>query len=676
MLPHLDVRLGVLLGVLVSATRVVNATAGTSVKKNFECNSGSQPALSHCPNYDPSNAIQAAAAWIDLGECTGTAAAPTPSNKPTYAKWTGSGCPAAWVDGFAYEGGDLAEVNGNVYKCSTTPFVNAWCGNPSYKPGDSTYWQQAWTLLGSCTGTMSPSKAPSFSTIKSAGGCPEPYAASTTYEAGDKVEANGLAYQCRSWPNSAWCSMNGYEPDGPNSKDAWTLLGYCSGSIAPTSSPNFAKLADAGGCPKVYSDASSYEAGDKVSIEVNPGTILIYECQSFPNSGYCSQYEPGHWSKLGWTLKGYCDGTISPTKAPSFVSLTDNNGCPKVYSATATYEANDKVSTDLDGTNSLVWKCSSDIHLSRYCSQYEPGNPAKLGWSLVGHCDGTIAPSKAPTFSKLTDITGGCPRVYSKTTKYEEGDLVSVVVSADPARAVVYECKGWPQGAYCNAGENFSPESANAAMGWTLKGSCTGTMTPTASPIAYPDPKCRWYNGTQPVIIRNWSAGSLSTYTAGTRVRKHDRIYKCKSYPYSLWCKMAAYEPETTAYWADAWTKAGTCLGMFEPTGAPSVSPTKSPSKSPTKSPSKSPTKSPTKSPSKSPTTSPTKSPSKSPTKSPSKSPTTSPTNLLLNPPPSLPLHLPPPALLVVLVPHALPLVNAALAIVTLQTSVSEVFQI
>ncbi|KAL3790572.1 hypothetical protein HJC23_008778 [Cyclotella cryptica] len=432
-------------GSLVSATRIVNATAGTSVKKNFECTSGSQPALSHCPNYDPSNAIQAAAAWKDLGECTGTAAAPTPSNKPTYAKWTGSGCPATWVDGFAYEGGDLAEVNGNVYKCSTTPFVNAWCGNPSYKPGDSTYWQQAWTLLGSCTGTMSPSKAPSFKTIKSAGGCPEPYAASTTYEAGDKVEANGLAYQCRSWPNSAWCSMNGYEPDGPNSKDAWTLLGYCAGSIAPTSSPNFSKLSPAGGCPDAFSDAASYEAGDKVTLQINSATSLVYECQSFPNSGYCDQYEPGHWSKLGWSLKGYCNGTIAPTQSPSFVKLADNNGCPKAYSASATYEANDKVSTDLDGTNSLVWKCSSDIHLSRYCSQFEPGNPAKLGWTLVARCDGTIAPSKAPTFAKLVNVTNGCPRVYSKTTKYEEGDLVSVLVSTDPAVQLSMSARDGPR---------------------------------------------------------------------------------------------------------------------------------------------------------------------------------------------------------------------------------------
>ena len=210
------------------------------------------------------------------------------------------------------------------------------------------------------------------------------------------------------------------------------------------------------------------------------------------------------------------------------------------------------MSTDLDGTNSLVCKCSSDVHLSRYCSQFEPGNPAKLGWTLIAHCDGTIPPSKAPTFVKLANTTGGCPRVYNKNTRYDEGDLVSVIVSNNPPRAVVYECKGWPQEAYCNAGDNFSPESANAAMGWDLKGSCTGSMTPTASPVVYPNPRCRWYNGTKPIIIDKWTVSSLSTYMAGTRVRKHDRIYKCKGYPYSLWCKMAAYEPEKTAYWSDA----------------------------------------------------------------------------------------------------------------------------
>jgi hypothetical protein len=163
-------------------------------------------------------------------------------------------------------------------------------------------------------------------------------------------------------------------------------------------------------------------------------------------------------------------------------------------------------------------------------------------------------------------------------------------------------------------------------MGWTLKGYCDGTIAPTAAPIVYqPAAKCRWYNGTQPITIAKWSSGSLSSYVSGTRVRKEDRIYKCKGWPNGLWCKMAAYEPEETTVWKDAWTPAGTCNGMFEPTVSPSVSPTASPSKSPSASPSKSPSASPSASPSKSPSASPSASPSKSPSASPSASPSKSP---------------------------------------------------
>lgn len=591
-------------GSLVSAVRVVNATAGTTVTKNFKCTSGTQPSLSHCPSYDPSNEIQAAAAWTDLGACTGTATTTAPTNKPTNAAWSGAGCPNAWVEGHAYEGGDLAEFGGNVYKCSTAQAVNLWCGVAAYKPGDSTYWETAWTLLGSCTGTIAPSASPMYVSITSAGGCPDAYDSTATYEESDKVEMNGLVYKCRAWPNSAWCSMDGYEPGSDNSADAWTILGYCDGTISPTASPNFVSLTDAGGCPDTFDSDATYELGDKATVEVNTGTFVVYECSG--NAGYCNQYEPGHWSKLGWTLKGYCSGTIAPTASPSFVSLVDNNGCPEAYSDTATYEANDKVSTDLDGTNSLVWKCSSDVHLSRYCSQYEPGNAAKLGWTLVARCTGTISPTASPSFDSLADVGGGCPPTYSKATKYEAGDVVSVVLSTLPERVVVYECKSWPNGAYCNAGEDFSPESDNAAMGWTLKGSCSGTMSPSAAPIVYPDPKCRWYNGTQAVIITNWATASLSTYVAGTRVRKEDRIYKCKGYPYSLWCKMAAYEPEETAYWADAWVTAGTCVDMLAPTSSPSVSPTASPTRAPTNKPTSAPTDAPTSQPTRAPTSKPT----------------------------------------------------------------------
>ena len=220
-------------GSLVSATQIVNATAGTTVTKNFKCTSGSEPALSHCPTYDPSNAVQAAAAWSDQGECSGSQAIVTdaPTSKPTHAAWSGAGCPKAWVDGGSYESGEMAEVDGVAYKCSDAAFVNAWCGNSNYKPGDSLYWEQAWTLLGSCDGTIAPTSSPVYVSLTDAGGCPDEYVAGSTYEENDKVAVNGIVYKCRAWPNSAWCSMDGYEPDGVNSGDAWTRVGYCDGEL-------------------------------------------------------------------------------------------------------------------------------------------------------------------------------------------------------------------------------------------------------------------------------------------------------------------------------------------------------------------------------------------------------------------------------------------------------------
>eukprot|EP00956_Cyclotella_meneghiniana_P015283 scaffold23234_cov67-Cyclotella_meneghiniana.AAC.3 len=119
---------------LVSATITTTSTSTasdgtvteltTSQAKNFKCTSGSDPSLSHCPNYDPSNAIQQAAAWIDLGACSGTAATPAPTNKPTPSRWTSTGCPEEWISGGSYEGGDVVELDGGVYSCSTTTGAN------------------------------------------------------------------------------------------------------------------------------------------------------------------------------------------------------------------------------------------------------------------------------------------------------------------------------------------------------------------------------------------------------------------------------------------------------------------------------------------------------------------------------------------------------------------------
>jgi hypothetical protein len=215
-------------GDIVSAVVPLNATAGTTQTKNFKCTSGSMPSLSHCPNYDPAG-TGSTAAWSDQGVCSGALVTPAPTNKPTAARWTGTGCPDEWKEGTTYEGGDIAELDGLVYKCSEAQAVSTWCGQSGYKPGDSLYWTSAWTLLGSCDGTISPSKSPVYVSLADAGGCPDEYDPSATYEEGDKVMSNDVVYKCRPWPNSGWCSMDAYAPGGAFSKDAWTTLGYCDG---------------------------------------------------------------------------------------------------------------------------------------------------------------------------------------------------------------------------------------------------------------------------------------------------------------------------------------------------------------------------------------------------------------------------------------------------------------
>lgn len=206
--------------------------------------------------------------------------------------------------------------------------------------------------------------------------------------------------------------------------------------------------------------------------------------------------------------------------------MPDNDGCPEEYDSSHEYEASDKVSVPVNADESVVYQCSSDVHLSRYCNQYEPGNEYKLGWTLVAHCDGTISPTASPNFVKLTEVGDGCPKEYDVNTEYETGDKVTVPVSDDPSRSVVYSCKAWPNGAYCNAGINFSPESVNVNMGWKLEGYCDGTIAPTTSPTDYKDPRCKWWNGTKAITINEWSAGAATNYIAGTRVRRERQIYK------------------------------------------------------------------------------------------------------------------------------------------------------
>ena len=107
------------------------------------------------------------------------------------------------------------EDYGKIYECKSWP-NSGHCGKEAYSPANTekgcngeVCWPEAWTYIGGCTGTISPTATPTFD--GNVGGCPEAYDESADYEAGDKMsitpagEAYGKIYECKSWPNSGHC---------------------------------------------------------------------------------------------------------------------------------------------------------------------------------------------------------------------------------------------------------------------------------------------------------------------------------------------------------------------------------------------------------------------------------------------------------------------------------------
>jgi len=165
-------------------------------------------------------------------------------------------------------------------------------------------------------------------------------------------------------------------------------------------------------------------------------------------------------------------------------------------------------------------------------------------------------------------------------------------------RQVVYECKDDVHSSkYCtDQSSNLAPGEMFGYLGWTLKGYCDGTMTPTSAPTSYEGKA--WYikcndsltscspgEKSNPGIeapgssdcscSANTDSGShckrqvcsyvevkvyssSTNYDAGDVVRVGNERYKCKGHPFTGWCSMGdRYEPEIGDIWSDAWTKDG-----------------------------------------------------------------------------------------------------------------------
>merc|ERR1719223_1261592 len=294
-----------------------STTTTTTETHNYQCVSGANSAYCNQDAFKPGSSEHWSLAWTkESAQCSGNV---TPTPPPTPAVWAGSGCPGAYVAGTDYAAADKVSVAGTaytaVYECAAAP-NNLFCGKPLYEPGTGEYWETVWTALGSCSGSISPTSSPSFLTITDAGGCPDAWEAGVKYDGEDSVSKNGLVFQCKEAPFNGFCGQAGYEPmkvDDPSEhwKTAWTVVGHCSGTISPTSTPSFDPANHVGGCPDAWVAGVKYDGEDNVSKNG-----LVFQCKEAPFNGLVFQCKEApmkvddpseHW-KTAWTVVGHCSG--------------------------------------------------------------------------------------------------------------------------------------------------------------------------------------------------------------------------------------------------------------------------------------------------------------------------------------------------------------------------------
>merc|ERR1711935_5502 len=357
--------------------------------------------------------------------------------------------------------------------------------------------------------------SPVYTTLTDAGGCPGAYVSSTKYEKGDRVSKTGLVYQCKDWPMGAHCSQQGYEPGtsvGSGSKmtsfwkSAWTVIGHCKGSIAPTTAPQFNSATSVGGCPNKWVAGETYEEADRISVTVStlPIRQVVYQCKAWPFSGFCSQFEPTAFGgDQGWALAGSCDGSIGPTASPVFSAIAVSGGCPADWKAsTTTYEANDLVSLVVSSVpvRKIVYECRVWPN-TEYCNQGEGFKPGtvygNMAWTMKGSCDGSITPTSAPI-------------AYEGDCFYDKIVVIKNTGTTPCAHGSSNDCT-------CIT--------------------CTGTSCPQSYTCSKPTDT----TNTVQTTVKPWV--SSYDYEEGEVIRAGNKRFKCKAWPFYFWCRMSAYEP-------------------------------------------------------------------------------------------------------------------------------------
>ncbi|KAK1732540.1 hypothetical protein QTG54_016752 [Skeletonema marinoi] len=500
------------------------------------------------------------------------------------------GCPEEFDSSTTYEAYDRVSVTRAddskvVYACKAFP-ASQWCNVATYSPlntdkqcNGEVCWPLAWTRIGGCLGSYSPTGTPTFDPANG----------------GDRVsvtaagEDYGKIYECKAWPEGDHCGNEAYSPLNTEKlcngevcwPIAWTYIKGCTGTITPTATPTFDPN-NVEGCPEEYDDGTEYEEGDKVSVTAAGEDYgKIYQCKAWPEGDHCGNeaYSPLNTEKLcndqvcwpiAWTYIKGCTGTITPTATPTF-DPANVGGCPDEFVEGTDYEEGDKMSIVAAGEDyGKIYKCKG-WPVTDFCKieAYSPLNTAKtcsgevcwpVAWTYEGGCTGTITPTAAPVFIALSQWNKqGCPPEYvPNNSAYKPEAYVSVPKNEDNTYGVVWQCKNAMTAPWCQQ-EGYAPGSQNGDQAWEKVGFCAGTISPTDAPttlamntdatkkVCQFKYKLETTDGGEYVILQaeSWEKGggtiatggkALELYKPGHLVRNGRVARKCNNYPYSFYC--------------------------------------------------------------------------------------------------------------------------------------------
>eukprot|EP00579_Thalassiosira_antarctica_P008823 CAMPEP_0201902406 /NCGR_PEP_ID=MMETSP0902-20130614/54938_1 /ASSEMBLY_ACC=CAM_ASM_000551 /TAXON_ID=420261 /ORGANISM="Thalassiosira antarctica, Strain CCMP982" /LENGTH=568 /DNA_ID=CAMNT_0048436405 /DNA_START=21 /DNA_END=1728 /DNA_ORIENTATION=- len=463
-------------------------STGAAIRVVYECKD--HPYNLYCPQsgFEPGT-LYSPMAWIRLGKCNSAIdfEAPTfsptnlPTFLPTFSLWEKEGCPELSFDtslATAYATGEVVEYEGDVYECVAS--TSARCNQAGWEPVTQSGRVGAghWRVLGGgldnfgeIAGSIAPTETTTLYPLWEKVGCPEEYNSGETYADGSVVSSEkGVVYKCKPFPDEGHC--NTHSPDSDYGYLGWETLGSCVGTLSPTLNPtanptNLPTLLpthalwETIGCPPEFdaSLATAYATGEVVALDE-----VVYECVA-STSARCNQagWEPvtGEYWEEAWMVLGSCTGTIVPTASPSREILPpwENTGCPEEYTTDTTYEEGDNVSA----YESRVFECKPWPDMG-FCNMFPPEDEENgdLGWMTVGGCDGTLAPTDAPTV--LPEVIGCSAPAYDSSASYMDGDLVQ-------ERGDIYECNEWPYSLWCN-NPVYMPGTDIGSSAWTKTGPC------------------------------------------------------------------------------------------------------------------------------------------------------------------------------------------------------------